>query len=797
MYLKRLEIQGFKSLADKIELQFNPGISAVVGPNGSGKSNIADAVRWVLGEQRVKSLRGAKMEDVIFSGSDRRKQVGMAEVSLTLDNSAAIFPLDYAEITVTRRVYRSGESEFMVNKSPCRLRDIYELFMDTGIGREGYSIIGQGKIDEILSTKSEDRRVIIEEAAGIVKYKTRKQLAVKKLADTEQNMVRLSDIISELETQVGPLGEQAEKAREFLEYKNELVDLDISLLVNQLADQQEKLAEINTKDEALQRILIESETASRHLESTMESQKLSINKLDEEIMGLQKEQYELGSLIEKREAQAVVARERLKDLDTQRNDLLQDISELSAKESREREQHAQDERALVELQVRTKSEEGRLAGLEGKLAAAENSLWSEQQALEESKAEIIDLLNEIAGIKNSVNAGEIERQNLLRRITQLEEQNETINHEKQEARQKQDGLNGRLNRLTDTEVLLTDSRNEMTEKRKAMEKQLEKISGDLFNTRELLQHKTSRLKALQDLQNDYEGYYRGVKEVLTEGQKGTDCPGICGVVAEIIKVPAKYETAVEVALGSALQFIITGSDSDARAAIGFLKKTRAGRATFLPLDTIRPAARDGKSTVFGRYAGFCGLGADLVKYDGKFATAVEYLLGRVAVAENIASAIELAKAANYWMKVVTLEGDVINPGGAITGGVYQRGRASLLGRIREIEETAVEIEALEQKTSALENDMSAARQEHDLYNAKIAEAASDLQELSMDKNSLEKDLEVVLQELERLDGAAQLAGAELRSHSAETAGMEEHREHLGQQLHILEQNDNELRRKIE
>lgn len=300
MYLKRIEVQGFKSLADKIELQFNPGITAVVGPNGSGKSNIADAVRWVLGEQSAKTLRGAKMEDVIFSGSDRRKSVGMAEVSLTLDNSTAIFALDYSEITVTRRVYRSGESEFLINKSPCRLRDIHELFMDTGIGREGYSIIGQGKIDEVLSTRSEDRRNIIEEAAGIVKYKSRKQQAVKKLTDTEQNLVRISDIISELGTQVGPLEEQSKKAGEYLEYRNELVELEINLLINQIEDQKLKLDGINDQDDELKQKIIGLETGLRNRESEIEEHKLLNSKLDEEIAALQKGIYDTGSLIEKR-----------------------------------------------------------------------------------------------------------------------------------------------------------------------------------------------------------------------------------------------------------------------------------------------------------------------------------------------------------------------------------------------------------------------------------------------------------------------------------------------------------------
>lgn len=796
MYLKKLEIQGFKSLADKIELEFNQGISAVVGPNGSGKSNIADAVRWVLGEQSIKSLRGAKMEDVIFSGSDKRKPVGMAEVAMTLDNSMSVFPLDYSEITVTRRVYRSGESEYLINKSACRLRDIHELFMDTGIGREGYSIIGQGKIEEILSAKSEDRRVIIEEAAGIVKYKTRKMLAVKKLGDTEQNLVRINDIITELETQVGPLEEQAKKAGEYLGYKGELVDLEVNLLINLVEDQKAKLAEICSQDDSLNRQIIETETVLRNLESGVEGQKLQLNKLDEEITDLQKSVYETGSLIEKSEAEIMVARERQKGLENQKENLQKEISDLKAKEIAERAQHTDDEKSLEDLKRKIASEEKELAVIEKKLSQIEAGLLSDQQKVEDKKAEIIDLLNDMAAVNNSINAADIEKQNLIRRTGQLEQQQETLAGELLDSLRREKTLQKHLHEITHNIQTLAATEDSLCVERDSFGEKLGHLAGEVSRTRQELSDKSSRMKALEDLQQQYEGYYRGVKEVLMEGKKDT-LGGICGVVAEIIKVPEQYETAVEVALGSALQYIVTESADDAGKAIGFLKKSRAGRATFLPLDVIKPAPRDNGKTGIAGQKGFCGMAGDLVNYDKKYAKIIEYLLGRVFVVDNIRNATELARAINFSAKIVTLDGDVINPGGSMTGGVYQKGRASLLGRVREIEETHVAVKLLEEMVEGLEKSVSATQKVYDDRLTRIGETQVQLQGLNIDKNSLQKDIEVVLQENARIESTAKLLEDEKQNLENEIQGTDSRIHSQKAHLEVLRLKDGEIRKTIE
>lgn len=796
MYLKRLEIQGFKSLADKIELQFNQGISVVVGPNGCGKSNIADAIRWVLGEQSAKSLRGAKMEDIIFAGSDKRKQVGMAEVSLTLDNSTSVFPLDFSEITVTRRVYRSGESEYLINKSTCRLKDIHELFMDTGIGREGYSIIGQGKIDEILSVRSEDRRQIIEEAAGIVKYKTRKQQAVRKLEDTEQNLVRINDIINELEAQIGPLEEQSQKATEYLQYKDELDQLEVNLLVNQVHEQKEKLSEINSREEEFKKDLIESETQLRNTESQFEEQKLLLNKLDEEIAVLQKTVYETGSLIEKQESGIRVAAERLNGIESQKENTFSEISELREKEIREKELHTGDEQKLNEVRDKLNQENKKLEELEFELVKIESNFQEEQKKIEDGKADIIDLLNEIAGVRNSISSGETQLQSLTKRTVLMEEQNKSAIDEFDKASQK----------LVELEKASAETENDLTvqnrqeksllNEKEGLHNEIRHMQTEANKVRSQLQDNKSKLKALEDLRSNYDGYYRGVKEVLKANSTGKDCPGICGVVAELIKVPEKYEIAVEVALGGSLQFIVTDTDEDARRAIEFLKKNRAGRATFLPLNTIRPG-KDKPGVRGNRTEGLIGRASELVSCDARYKPIVEYLLGRVMIADNIKHATELARVSENVSRIVTLDGDVVNPGGAMTGGSFQKGSAGLLGRVRETKETANLIKKLEQETGHFDQELSKKQKDLEHVTSEISKITAILQELRMKKSALQKDMEFLLQEKNRIEDNRQFIERELQSLYDEIKNTECHITRQKESLTELQAKDIQTRNSIE
>ena len=795
MYLKKLEIQGFKSLADKTELEFNPGVSAIVGPNGSGKSNIADAVRWVLGEQSVKSLRGAKMEDVIFAGSDKRKPVGMAEVSLTLDNSLSVFPLDFSEITVTRRVYRSGESEYLINKSSCRLKDIHELFMDTGVGREGYSIIGQGKIEEILSAKSEDRRVIIEEVAGIIKYKSRKLQAARKLDDTEKNLVRIHDIISELALQLEPLEEQSQTAKQYLEYREELVDLEVNLLINQVEDQKTRLSEIIDGADLLNRAIIESETGFRNLESEVEEKKFRVNKLDEEITELQKAVFDTGSRIEKAEAEIMVARERQNNLGMQKENLAQEIVELAEKEANEKVQHSDELKNVTILKDKIKAAEKKLCENERQLLEKEANLVADQQDIEGKKAEIIDLLNEIASVNNSVSAFEVEKQNTSRRISQIDRQDETLAQEAEDVLRRETENRQRLDSLAENLEELTRQEKNLNVRSRAAAEKISKFSDAISEARQQLHEKASRLKALQDLQYDYEGYYRGVREVLKESRDGKSS-GICGVVAELIKVSEKYETAVEVALGGAMQHIVTENEDDARRAIEFLKTNKFGRATFLPLTTIKPHGKDKNGARFTAQKGYHGVAANLVKCEAKYAGIIGYLLSRVHVVDNIRDALELAKKNNFSLKIVTLEGDVVNPGGSMTGGSYQKNRSSLLGRSREIERLNSLKQELQSRLKGLEKELAAQQAEFDNLADQKGKIQEQLHLLQMSENSLQKDSQIVVQEKERLESTRYLLVQEKEGLTGELEKAEQIMEIRRHRLNELRKQDEVIRSNI-
>lgn len=795
MYLKRLEIHGFKSIADKTELHLQPGVSAVIGPNGCGKSNISDAIRWVLGEQSIKNLRGAKMEDVIFAGSDKRKQVGMAEVSMTLDNSDGAFPLDFSEITVTRRVYRSGESEYLINKTACRLKDIHELFMDTGIGREGYSIISQGKIDEILSVKSEDRRMIIEEAAGIVKFKSRKQQAVRKLSDTEQNMVRINDIIQELANQVGPLEEQSAKAQEYLGYKNELTELEINLLAHQIGEQKQRLQEMESQDDKVRLELVESETGLRNIESQLEEQKFNITILDEEISAAQRDVYEIGSLTEKQESEMKLSHERIKNSQEQTETLNKEILELEEKKTSEMSRHSGDEDSLEKIRETIRASEEALAGLEGSLSEAEERLTSDLEAHENDKANIIDLLNETANIKNSIHAYESTLQGHERRKMQLAQQLESqdqelesaANHEK-ETMVKVEGIKNNLNDLAEKDKALVSHKEKLTI-------QIDDLNRKLSAANRLFQEKSSRLKVLHDLQRDFEGYYKGVKEALKASRKG-HCSGICGVIAEAIKVASEHETAVEIALGGAIQNIITETDNDARKAIEYLKKNNLGRATFLPINTVR-GNKERDVSKYSKYNGFVGLASELVKVDPKYINIIEHLLGRILVVTDIRCASEIARAAGHSLRIVTLDGDVINPGGAMTGGSYSKNSSGLLSRSREIDEITAEIEKV--KTAIERENKSLADQKAELDNCveEISRVRTEGNNLTLELTSHSKELEAVSREKQRIVSNSALLKDE---HAFVQTEIEQTLEKMDEQkikLTELQFRDSEIKKRIE
>ncbi|WP_139492884.1 chromosome segregation protein SMC [Brevibacillus dissolubilis] len=682
MYLKRLEVIGFKSFADRTELEFVPGVTAVVGPNGSGKSNVSDAIRWVLGEQSAKSLRGAKMEDIIFAGSDTRKPVNFAEVSLTLDNSDRSLDMEYSEVTVTRRVYRSGESEYSINKRQCRLRDIMELFMDTGVGKEAYSIIGQGRIEEILSTKSEDRRGIFEEAAGIVKYKTRKRDAERKLDETEANLVRIHDITTEIDEQVGPLQEQAEIAKQYKTLHQQLVEHEVALYVQQIENTHTKWEESKERVGELQQELVKHTSEASSHEAELEQARFQVNQIDASIEELQQVLLHVTEEAEKVEGQRKVLNERRRNLEANRQQTMEQMHRLTEKQ-RDVEQE------LEEQTTRRNEAKARHDEAEQSLKDAEREFSVMVQALSDDvdtlKSDYFEKLNESANMRNEVRHLQQTVQTTQARLERLKQDRARL-EEEEEARQ--DKLDEYQDQLAEIDRQIQESIanfRELMENVKEQQIQADEARRDIQKQEQQREATRSRLDLLKEMQSEFAGFQQGVKEILKAREKGFK--GIHGAVAELVIVPQKLETAVEVSLGGALQNVVVDNESAGREAIAYLKKHNLGRATFLPLDVIRPRnISDSDRRMIEREDGVVGVASELVSFDERYRSIVESMLGGVIVTETLEQANRVARASSYRYRVVTLEGDIVNAGGSMTGGAMKKNTTNLLGRGRQAEE---------------------------------------------------------------------------------------------------------------
>jgi len=699
MFLKRIELSGFKSFADRTELEFVRGITAVVGPNGSGKSNISDGIRWVLGEQSAKSLRGGKMEDVIFAGSDARRAVNYGEVSLTLDNSSQSLPLDFNEVTVTRRVHRSGESEYLINKQPCRLKDITELFMDTGIGKEAYSIIGQGRIEEILSTKSEDRRGIFEEASGIVKYKSRKREAQKKLDDTEQNLLRIHDLVSELEDQIEPLREQSEKAIRFKDLREKLKSSEISMYVHQIDQIYISWNEATQRLEKLQREQTELSTVVNQHDAHLEKHRWETRRLEEELEKLQERLLQLSEEFEKSEGQGEVLKERKRNYIANRQQLTTTIAmqeqrrtDKEAELAEQREKIIQIGAQLFEFQAKLNAEEQRLMGVNGGISSAPE---------DQLKGELLETLNRMAHTRNEIRYAEQQTESISRRLERLDEDRQKWAEQREKLVSRKEELTAKL---AATVKEIDEERQqyaELTQSLKSKQSLLDETQSTVRKWEQKLDALTSRRDTMKEMANDYDGFMQGVKEVL-KAKSRKDLRGIRGAVAELVMVPAEVEVAIETALGGALQNIVVETEADGREAIAFLKRRQMGRATFLPMNVIRGRSiSDHELSTLKAAKGFVGLAVDLVSFDATYQNIFSSLLGNVVVAQSLEDANHIAAKAQYRYRVVTLEGDVVNPGGSMTGGSLQKKSTNLLGRQRQIEELDQDIKSSGQQLAAL------------------------------------------------------------------------------------------------
>lgn len=666
MFLKRIELSGFKSFADKTEMEFVRGITAVVGPNGSGKSNISDGIRWVLGEQSAKSLRGGKMEDIIFAGSDARKAVNFGEVSLTLDNEDHALSLEFNEVTVTRRVHRSGDSEYFINKQSCRLKDITELFMDTGIGKEAYSIIGQGRIEEILSTRSEDRRGIFEEASGIVKYKSRKKDAVRKLDETEQNLLRIHDLVTELEDQIGPLKEQSEKAVHYKQLREQLKNKEISLYVYQIEQIHAAWSEANAKLKVLQEEQLQLSTVVSAHDAKLESDRAALRKLETEVETLQGELLQYSEAYEKSEGYAEVLRERKRNLEANREQLL---GALSTGDERFEDRKAEIELLKTKLeasQEELKQLRDHLSAEESKLAGVTDGISQQQE--ENLKGSLLELMNQMAQARNEIRYADQQQEALARRMSRADEETGKWEAKKEELMGRKQQLDANIEKLGREIRELRGSYITESERYQSLQKLLDESQTMLRKWEQKREALISRRDTMKEMANDFDGFILGVKEVLKAARKSV-LHGVHGAVADLVRVPEKLELAVETALGASLQHIVMDNEAVSRQAIAFLKQRQLGRATFLPLDVIRPRLiSSGDRSMVEGVEGFIGIAADLVEYDGKYAPIIGSLLGNVILAESLEVANKIAARCQYRYRVVTLEGDVVNAGGSMTGG---------------------------------------------------------------------------------------------------------------------------------
>ena len=702
MYLKRLELQGFKSFADKTILELRPGITTVIGPNGSGKSNISDAIRWVLGEQSMKSLRGTKSLDIIFAGTQNRKSLGFAEASLVFDNSDGALPIEFTEVTVTRKIYRSGETGYYINKTPCRLKDVLELFMDTGIGKDGYSIIGQGKIDEILSNKSEDRRHIFEEAAGIVKYRSRKEEAEKKLEHTKLNLLRINDIISEIEGNLGPLQTQSEKAKKYLNLREELKNIEVGLFVYNIEKYKENLQQIVQDIDVMQSQCNDEEGKLERVKILKEELKSSIDEITEQIENMSNLGFESQKEIEQLNSDINVARTRITnnnensvrftDEIKEQNGKIQELKqELEQKEAKK--DNLKQNKEKFEKELNEKQEE--LAQITEKLSAKELEIEGYKQTVEQNTDKKYELQSEI-------NAQEINFQNYEKRQNQIKQEIQTTISELDNTRMNKEEISkgfyeseNKKNKAQKSLEEVAKQKQEANQKIKSFESNINILSSDM-------RIKESRLKFLIETEKEKEGYIKSVKSLLKDCENIKDLgKGMHGVLANIIEVPDELETAIEMCLGASLQNIVTDTEEDAKKLVEHLRKNNLGRASFLPIASVKGKKLE---KLKGNESGVIGIASDLVKFNKKYEQIILNLLGRTVIVDNMDTAIKVAKQNGYTFRIVTKDGDLINPSGAITGGSVAKKTVNILGRGKEIEKLEKEIKNIKAKIQKLEEE---------------------------------------------------------------------------------------------
>lgn len=787
MYLKSIEVQGFKSFANKIVFDFHNGITGIVGPNGSGKSNVADAVRWVLGEQSAKQLRGASMQDVIFAGTENRKPLSYAYVAITMDNSDHQLAIDFEEVTVARRVYRSGESEYLINGSPCRLKDVTELFYDTGIGKEGYSIIGQGQIEKILSGKPEERRELFDEAAGIVKYKKRKATAQKKLENERENLVRVNDILSELERQVGPLEKQAEKAKIYLKKKEELKTYDVNMFLLEMERIETALGEIKEKYEIANQEYQDANESYENIKSEYEKMEQDIAEMDEKINSIRENMNQSRLTKGNLESQINLLNEQIRSAENT-DELMQSRLDALDKEKEERFSYkAEYESEKFALDEQIAEIEGKRQEAKAVLDSIQSEISRCTDEIERGKSEIIELLNNKASIKARQQRFDTMAEQVNIRKAQL---NQRLLSRKSEEADLDAVLQEYQKELEDVNAAIANYRAlavEMEEQKNSWQKKAAMTSHELEEAVTEFHKAQSKLESLKNIAERYDGYGNSIRKVM---EQKAENKGLLGVVSDLIQVDKKYETAIETALGGNIQNIITEDEDTAKKMIAFLKENRLGRATFLPLTSV-----DGKGNFKNQDAlnepGVIGLANTLVKCDKRYEGIAAYLLGRVIVTEHIDYAIALAKKNHYSLHIVTLEGEYLSPGGSMTGGAFKN-TSSLLARKREIEEFEQKVARLEDKIKEYRNRLEEIKTAQSLLNDDMEENKAKLQEQYILQNTVKLNVERATQqktESENVFAGLMLENSEIEKQLRE---INENKDKIAEEIEYAKKRETEI-----
>ena len=792
MYLKNIEVQGFKSFAQKINFEFHNGITGIVGPNGSGKSNVGDAVRWVLGEQSAKQLRGGNMQDVIFSGTELRKPLSFASVAITLDNSDHKLPVDFEEVTVTRRLYRSGESEYRINGSSCRLKDINEMFYDTGIGKEGYSIIGQGQIDKILSGKPEDRRELFDEAAGIVKFKRRKNTTLKKLEEEQQNLVRVTDILSELTKQLEPLERQSETAKIYLAKRESLKELDVNMFLLEYEHTGNLIRELEEKTRIAENQLQEAKDAHSRTKEEYERLEKSLEELNQRMDALREESRDRAIRKQQLSGEINVLHEQIfsgEQNDSHYRSRLLTIQEDTEKKSADREE-LEEQRADLQAKLREISKE--LADEQEKLDNIQSNIEECTQAVEDGKNEIIEILNSRANTKGKAQRFDammeqldIRKAGISQRIlslkTQEEEQQSAISRAKKE-----------YDTITEAIQAIQEVGSHLTKEIKAIQETMKQQNTELEESQRAYHREASRLESLKNITERYDGYGNSIRRVM---EQKDHVPGIRGVVADIIHVEKNYEIAIETALGGSIQNIVTDNEQTAKEMIEFLKKNRYGRATFLPLNSI---SQRGEFTQRGALnePGAIGLASGLVSADKEYKGLIGYLLGKVLVVDNIDHAIAIAGKYRHSIRMVTLEGESLSPGGSMTGGAFKN-NSNLLGRRREIEELEKKVKELASRYNEIRQSMEDNRRKRNEMRDIVSSLQQKFQEQSIGQNTARMNIEQLEKKAEEIRGSYVRIQREEEEIRRQTREMQADNAQITQELETSKKDEEELETFIE